>query len=47
MEEDNRRMCEELTGEKILACVGENDSELSIDSYELEQLFREQERKMI
>lgn len=47
MEEDNRKMCEELTGERILACVGENDRELSIDNYELEELFREQERGSI
>lgn len=35
MEEDNKRMCEELTGLKVLACVRDGDEELDIDAEEL------------
>ena len=30
MEEDNKSMCEELTGLPVIACVGENDTDLDI-----------------
>lgn len=39
MEEDNIRMCEELTGLKTLACVREGDRELSMDVEELKALY--------
>lgn len=39
MEEDNIRMCEELTGLKTLACVREGDRELSMDAEELKALY--------
>lgn len=41
MEEDNIRMCEELTGLKTLACVREGDRELSMDAEELKALYCE------
>lgn len=31
MEEDNKFMCEKLTGLPVIACVGENDSDIDID----------------
>ena len=39
MEEDNMRMCEELTGFKTLACVREGDRALSMDAEELKALY--------
>lgn len=39
MEEDNIRMCEELTGLKTLACVREGDRELSMDTRALQELY--------
>lgn len=39
MEEDNIRMCEELTGLKTLACVREGDRELSLDAEVLKSLY--------
>lgn len=39
MEEDNIRMCEELTGLKTLARVREGDWELSMDAEELRALY--------
>ncbi len=39
MEEDNIRMCEELTGLKTLACVQEGDRELSMDARALQELY--------
>ena len=40
MEEDNIRMCEELTGLKTLACLREGERELSMDVEELKVLYR-------
>lgn len=40
MEEDNIRMCEELTGLKTLACVREGDRELRMDAEALKSLYR-------
>lgn len=40
MEEDNIRMCEELTGLKTLACVREGDRTLSMDGEILKSLYR-------
>ncbi len=39
MEEDNIRMCEELTGLKTLACVREGDRELSMEAEALRALY--------
>lgn len=39
MEEDNRRMCEALTGLPVLACVEENSTVLPIDAQELAALY--------
>lgn len=39
MEEDNIRMCEELTGLKTLACVREGDKELSMDAEKLKAWY--------
>ncbi len=32
MEEDNRLMCEKFTGLPVIACVGKNDTDISIDT---------------
>lgn len=40
MEEDNIRMCEELTGLNTLACVREGDRTLSMDGEILKSLYR-------
>ncbi|MCB6608866.1 dethiobiotin synthase [[Clostridium] symbiosum] len=39
MEEDNRRMCESMTGLKVLACVKDGDTELDMDADELASLY--------
>lgn len=39
MEEDNRRMCECMTGLKVLACVKDGDTELDMDADELASLY--------
>lgn len=39
MEEDNIRMCEELTGLKTLACVQEGDRELRMEAEALKALY--------
>lgn len=39
MEEDNLRMCEALTGIKVVCRVEEDDTELSVNADELEALF--------
>ncbi|MDO4486582.1 MAG: dethiobiotin synthase [Bacillota bacterium] len=39
MEEDNLRMCEFLTGEKVIACVEDGDEELDIDADVLASLY--------
>lgn len=37
MEEDNRRVCEELSGYPVLACVAEGESALALSAEELEK----------
>jgi dethiobiotin synthase len=39
MEEDNRRMCEYMTGLKVLACVKEGDTQLAMDAEDLAALY--------
>lgn len=39
MEEDNLKMCEYMTGLKVLACVKDNDTELAMDAKELMKLY--------
>ncbi|WP_294146994.1 dethiobiotin synthase [uncultured Clostridium sp.] len=39
MEEDNRRMCEYMTGLKVLVCVKDGDTELDMDADELASLY--------
>ncbi len=39
MEEDNLRMCEHLTGVKVVACVGDGDEELALPAEELIKLY--------
>lgn len=41
MQEDNLRMCEELTGLPVLACVSDHDTELHIDAGVLTGLYEE------
>lgn len=41
LHEDNRLMCEALTGIKVIACVRSGDEELDISPEELEALFGE------
>lgn len=41
MEEDNLRMCEYLTGLKVLACVKDGDTELEMDADLLASLYEE------
>lgn len=41
MEEDNRFMCEDLTGVKVLDCVCENAASLTVDADTLTKLFQE------
>ena len=39
MEEDNLHMCESLTGLKVLACVQDHDTDLSMDAKLLASLY--------
>lgn len=39
MEEDNRVMCEALTGLKVLACVKVGDDQLDLDAQALAALY--------
>lgn len=39
IEEDNRKMCESLTGLKVLACVQDHDTDLSMDAKLLASLY--------
>ncbi|MDO5558448.1 MAG: dethiobiotin synthase [Oscillospiraceae bacterium] len=39
MEEDNRFMCEYMTGVRVLACVGDDDTELETDAGLLASLY--------
>lgn len=41
LHEDNRRMCEALTGQKVLACVKKGDRELDLPIAVLEALYDE------
>lgn len=43
--EDNRFMCESMTGLKIVACVKENDTDLDMPFELLESLYTEEENK--
>lgn len=42
MEEDNRRMCEEMTGVKVISCVSDDDTELDIDIDTLLSLYTDE-----
>lgn len=42
MQEDNRRMCEHVTGAKVAACVKDGDTELDISAELLKSLFEEE-----
>lgn len=42
MEEDNKFMCEDMTGLKVLACVKEGDTELSMNADALAALYDEE-----
>ena len=39
MEEDNLRMCEYMTGLKVLACVADGDTQLNMELSELTALY--------
>ena len=39
MQEDNRKMCEHLTGARVIACVREGDTELDISAEDLKSLY--------
>lgn len=39
MQEDNRKMCEHLTGTRVIACVREGDTELDISAEDLKRLY--------
>lgn len=39
MEEDNLKMCEAMTGLKVIACVGDGDTELDMDADSLASLY--------
>lgn len=41
MEEDNLKMCEEMTGVQVLACVKDGDTELDIDIEKLMACYQE------
>lgn len=43
MQEDNIRMCQELTGVPVVACVREGDRDLDMDLEDLKVLYQEQE----
>ncbi len=42
MEEDNKKMCEELTGIPVIACIGENSKIIDIDAGYLASLFSQE-----
>ncbi|MEG0216686.1 MAG: AAA family ATPase, partial [Hungatella sp.] len=44
MEEDNLRMCEFMTGLKVLACVKDGDRELDMPIDVLEALYEEDDQ---
>ncbi|MGN0135534.1 dethiobiotin synthase [Anaerotignum sp.] len=39
MQEDNRKMCEHLTGAKVIACVQDGDTELELSAELLQSLY--------
>lgn len=41
MHEDNKHMCETLTGVPVVACVQQGDTDLSLSAHELEALYGE------
>lgn len=43
MQEDNRNMCEHLTGVKVVACVRDGDTELDISAESLKMLYGQAE----
>lgn len=43
MEEDNLKMCEYMTGVKVVACVQDGDTDINIDAARLAALFDEGE----
>lgn len=45
MEEDNKLMCEKLTGVPVIACVGENDTEINISEDTLKRICYRGENK--
>ena len=42
LHEDNRKMCESLTGVKVVACVRDGDEELDIPIESLKELYEEE-----
>ena len=42
MEEDNKKMCEELTGIPVIACIGENSKIIDVDAGYLASLFSQE-----
>ena len=45
MEEDNKLMCEKLTGLPVIACVGENDTDIDISEDTLKRICYRGEKK--
>lgn len=45
LHEDNRFMCETMTGAKVLSCVRDGDTDLHMSFELLESLYEEEERK--
>ena len=45
MEEDNKLMCEKLTGLPVIACVGENDTDIDISEDTLKRICDRGEKK--
>ena len=41
MQEDNKKVIEDLTGVKVIATVKENEKDLDIDTASLQSLFKE------
>ena len=45
MEEDNKLMCEKLTGLPVIACVGKNDTDIDISEDTLKRICYRGEKK--
>ena len=45
MEEDNKLMCEKLTGVPVIACVGKNDTDIDISEATLKRICYRGEKK--